>query len=142
MSNLPRRLRLKDNHPTAEKLSKLCALADDLGISLSFYNHTVIVEDKDRDEKLPPLHLEDIEDNWNSVGCFPPTTEYKLVYDNPEYVAQQQRENQARRRKEEEKKAAEQKAAEAKAKAERERQAKEKEARERKMLAELKEKYE
>ena len=84
------RLRLKDNHPTAVKLAKLCELADDLGIGFSFYGQRVVVEDKFRDENLPPLYLEDIEEGqW--FTRFPFATEYKLVYDNPEYIAQQKK---------------------------------------------------
>lgn len=135
-------LRLNDNHPTAVKLSKLFDLADKLGISLSFYNHTTIVEDRDRDRSLPPLHIKDIEDYDNGFGCFPPTTEYKIIYDNPEYLAEQQRQNEERKRKEEERLTAERLAAAAKEKSQKERQAKEKEAHDRKLLQELKEKYE
>lgn len=141
-NNIPRRLRLKDKHPTAVKLDKLFAFADELGIGLSFYNHTVIVEDRDRDDKLPPLHLEDIEDDHNTSACFPPTTEYRLVYDNPAYLAEEAREFEERKQKEAEAKAAFKKAAEEKAKAEKERRAQQIEAQERKTLAELKAKYE
>ncbi len=98
---------------TAEKLGKLCSLADELGISLS-YGHRVIVEDRDRDKNLPPLYMEDIEDDHNTTSEFPPCTEYKLVYDNPDYLAQQEREHQERLAKCK----AKQEAAEAKKKAE------------------------
>lgn len=138
--SISRRLVLKDNHPTAEKLSKLCALADELGISISFYGQRAIVEDRERDDKLPPLYMEDIEDN-GGVSDFPPCTEFKLVYDNPAYLAQQERELEERRAKDK----AEREAAEAKAKAAEEarkaKQAKELESKELAELDRLQKKY-
>lgn len=91
MNSIARRLRLKENHPTAIKLNQLFELADKLGISLEFSNSTrVLVSDSDRDENLPPLWLEDIEDS-DYGGNFPPTTEYKLVYNNPAYLSLQEK---------------------------------------------------
>ncbi len=135
------RLRLKDNHPTAVKIAKLCDLADELGITLSFYGQRVVVEDRERDKELPPLYLEDIEDDhWFEE--FPFTTEYKLVYDNPEYIAQQKKEQEERDRVRAEEARIAKERAEAKVKTENERRAREQEERERRLLAELKEKYE
>jgi hypothetical protein len=138
---IARRLVLKDTHPTAIKVAKLCDLASELGLSLSFYRGRVLIEDSSRDKNLPHLYLEDIEPDHHFEG-FPFETEYKLVYENPEWIAQQERELTERLAKEEEtrrleaerKQLAEQQAAEERAKA--------LEARERRMLAELKEKYE
>jgi hypothetical protein len=138
---IARRLVLKETHPTAIKVAKLCDLASELGISLSFYRGRVLIEDSSRDKNLPPLYLEDIEEEHHFEG-FPFETEYKLVYENPEWIAQEEKEHKERLVKEEEnrrleaerKQLAEQQAAEERAKA--------LEARERRMLAELKEKYE
>src|SRR5574339_247322 len=135
------RLRLKDNHPTAVKIAKLCDLADELGIGLSFYGQRVVVEDRDRDKNLPPLYLEDIEDgHWFEE--FPFATEYKLVYDNPEYIAQQKKEQEERDRVRAEEARVIKERTKAKAKAKAERRARKQEARERQQLAELKAKYE
>lgn len=135
------RLQLKDTHPTAIKIAKLCALAEELGISISFLHQRVIIQDKDRDGNLPPLFLEDIEDNhW--FDSFPFETEYKLVYDNPEYLAQKKAEEAERLRlRQEELRAAKEKE-ERRFKEESEARAKALEARERQLLADLKEKYE
>lgn len=135
------RLRLKDNHPTAIKIAKLCDLADELGITLSFYGQRVVVEDREREKNLPPLYLEDIEDgHWFEE--FPFSTEYKLVYDNPEYIAQQKKEQEERDRKREEELRIAKERAEEVRKREEARRAAQIEASERKQLAELKEKYE
>lgn len=135
------RLQLKDTHPTSIKLAKLFELADELGISISFFHQRVLIEDKDRDKNLPPLYAEDIEEGHWFQG-FPFETEYKLVYVNPEYLAQQKAEEAERLRiKAEELRIAKEKAEEAE-KLELERRAKELEERERQLLAELKEKYE
>jgi hypothetical protein len=116
-------------------------LADELGISISFLHQSVLIRDKDRDEKLPPLFVEDVEDNhW--FESFPFETEYKLVYENPEYLAQEKKDHDERIRLREEqerldKEKAAQLIAEKTAGA-----ARALEARERRQLAELKEKYE
>jgi hypothetical protein len=137
---LPEYLRLTDNHPTSIKVAKLCDLADKLGISFAFSGQRVIVEDRDRDKKLPPLYLEDIEDHhWFEE--FPFTTEYKLVYQNPEWLAKRKKEQEEYyAKKEEEARLVKEKLA-AQAKAEAEKRARETEARERRMLADLKAKY-
>ena len=142
MKSPAKRLRLKDNHPTAIKLIKLFDLANELGIRLSYQSQGGIrVEDKDRDSSLPPLYLEDIEDDhWFEE--FPPSTEYKLVYENPDFLKQQALANLAYSAKIEEKKRIEKEAAEAKIKADREKRIQEQEAQERQQLAELKMKYE
>ena len=142
MKSPAKRLRLKDNHPTAIKLIKLFDLADELGIRLSYQSQGGIrVEDKDRDSSLPPLYLEDIEDDhWFEE--FPPSTEYKLVYENPDFLKQQALANLAYSAKIEEKKRIEKEVAEAKIKADREKRIQEQEAQERQQLAELKMKYE
>lgn len=135
------RLVLKDTHPTAIKIAKLCDLANELGISLSFYHQRVLVDDNDRDKNLPPLYLEDIEENhW--VESFPFEMEYKLVYENPAYVAQQKQEQEERERAEYLALKISREKEEQKAKAEAEERAKALEARERRLLSELKDKYE
>jgi len=140
-NKIAHRLMLKDTHPTAVKISKLMELADELGISISFLHQKVLIKDRDRDGSLPPLFLEDIEEgHW--FESFPFETEYKLVYVNPEYLAQEKREHEERIRLRDEqerldKEKAAQLIAEKTAAA-----ARALEARERRQLAELKEKYE
>jgi hypothetical protein len=138
---LAERLRLTDNNPTAVKLQKLFALADELGISLAYGQQTVRVFDNDRDSKLPTLFMEDIEDHhWFEE--FPPTTEYKLVYDNPLFIEQRRKEYEERDRKREEEARLEREKRAAREKADVEKRAREQEARERKLLSDLKSKYE
>lgn len=137
---IARRLVLRENHTTAIKITKLCDLANELKISISFYNQRVIVEDEDRDKNLPTLYLEDIEEGqW--FEDFPFQSEYKLVYDNPEYLAQQKAEQEEldRERAEDFRIAKEQE--EIRARTEAEEKAKALKARELRILAELKEKY-
>lgn len=134
------RLVLKENHPTAVKVAKLCDLADELGISLAFSHQRVLVTDVARDKNLPPLYLEDIEEgHWHE--SFPFETEYKLVYENPEYLAEQKRySDELRSRRLEETRLLKERHEES-AKLEAQKRAKELEAAERLMLAKLKEKY-
>ncbi|CAB4196731.1 hypothetical protein UFOVP1290_251 [uncultured Caudovirales phage] len=140
-SNLiPRRLRLTDKHPTAIKIQKLFDLADDLGITIYFSNCGTYISDRDRDQKLPDISIYDIEPD-HYVNQFPPSTEFQMVYDNPEYLKQCKIENEednARRAEEERIKKEKELAKKA---AEEAMLAAANEARERKMLADLKEKY-
>lgn len=138
---IPHRLVLRDTHPTAVKVLKLMDLAYELGISISFLHQAVLIKDKDRDQNLPPLFCEDIEEgHW--FESFPFETEYKLVYVNPEHLAYERKEHEERIRIRDEqerldKEKAAQLIAEKTAAA-----ARALEARERRQLAELKEKYE
>ena len=77
---MAKQFKLKDNHPTMIKLNKLFELADELGISISFYGHRAVVNDIDRSDDDPILYLEDIEDTNNNMAEFPPATEFKVVY--------------------------------------------------------------
>lgn|SRR5574337_232066 len=135
-----RYLKLRDNHPTMVKLYKLYDLAEELGISISFGSHRTIVDDNERNKDLPPLYLEDI-DNGESVQEWPPTTEFKVYFDNPEYLAKEKAENEARdkqRKEEEAKREADRKAKE---QAQKEAAKRAEEQRERAELARLKAKY-
>lgn len=86
-------LRLKDNHPTMQKLEKLFALADELGISISFNAHgPATVYDSNRATvDLPPFSLQDIDNPEYPMEHFPPTLEYRVIYENPEWLATQER---------------------------------------------------
>ena len=133
-------LKLKDNHPTMVKLYKLYELAEDLGISISFGSHRTVVQDRDRDDKLPTLFLEEL-DGGETIQEWPPTFEYKVIYDNPAYLTQQKAEQDERdkvRKAEEAKREADRKAKE---KAETDARARENERKERAELARLKTKY-
>lgn len=138
---IPERLKLKDKSSTMIKVMKLYDLAEELGIAIEFFGHAVVVSDRDRDSKLPYLYMEDIEEG-HYIDQFPPSTEFKLVYDNPEYLKQRRLENvayQAERNKKEEAAKTLKLAEEAKEKEERRLANIE---REKKLLAELKAKYE
>lgn len=138
---IARILRCKDNHPTMQKYVKLAELADELGISLYFSAGRCIINDRDRDDSLPTLYLEDIEES-QSVYHFPYEFEYKMIYDNPVYLEEQKKESIERARKreiEEKRKLAE--TAARKAEEER-RKAEELERKERALLVDLKRKYE
>jgi hypothetical protein len=95
MDDMPKVLRLKEKHPTAIKFERLCQYAEDLGISIDWHGLKVFLYDKDRDSSLPPIYLQDIEENhW--ITSFPPTTEYYLLSENPEYLALRAKEEQER----------------------------------------------
>lgn len=96
MKKITRRLQLNDNNSTMQKFMKMCDIAEELGINISFHQHAIIVTDKDRENSLPDLYLEDMVSNHN-MNEFPPLTEYRLVYDNPEYLAQKSLEYNKRR---------------------------------------------
>ena len=84
-NQIAKKLRLTDTNPTTVKLNKLIDLAGELGIRLWFTNQVILVEDRDRDASLPDLYMEDIEpDHWFEE--FPPSTEFKLTYENPAYL--------------------------------------------------------
>lgn len=88
MDNKPvRYLRLKDNHPTLQKLDKIFALAEELGIRIDFSSHgPAQVYDNERDKSLPVLSLQDIESSDYPMDNFPPTLEFKVIYQNPAYL--------------------------------------------------------
>lgn len=83
-------LKLKDNHPT---MVKLYDLAEELGIHISFGSHRTAIQDNDRDSSLPTLFLEDI-DNGEAIQEWPPTFEFKVIYDNPAHLAKQKEEQE------------------------------------------------
>jgi hypothetical protein len=133
-------LKLKESHPTMVKLFKLYDLAEKLGIHISFGGHRTIVQDNDRDEKLPPLFLEDI-DSGEAVQEWPPVFEFKVIYDNPAFLAKEQEERKERNRLAEEQEAKREAALKAKQKADAEKRAREEERKDRAELARLKAKY-
>lgn len=137
---IARRLVLRENHPTAIKVAKLCDLANELGISISFLHQRVLVTDEERDKNLPPLYIEDIEENHWFEGL-PFESEYKLVYENPEFIALQKFEQEETNRVRADTARILREREEEKAKAEAEEKAKALKVRELRILAELKEKY-
>lgn len=79
-------LRLKSTHPTAKKFDKLCQMADKLGISIEVYSHRMFLTDHDHENTV--FYIDDIEDAAGGPGdgsftSFPPTTEYKITYEDP-----------------------------------------------------------
>lgn len=138
-----KRLVLKDNHPTMIRFNKLCQVADELGLRISFHGQAMVLEDLHR-ENLPPLMIEDIEEDHTHTWCadFPPGTEVKLVYDNPVYLEEKRKEQEERDRKYHEEQRLAQEKRLAAEEAERKRVERETEAQDRKLFAELKAKYE
>jgi hypothetical protein len=136
-----RRLVLKENHPTMIKLEKLWRLADELGLHIGFHGHRTSLEDNDRDPKLPMLFIEDIESD-DGPQDFPPATEFRVVYDNPDYLSLVEKENADRRTREEEEKRQKEELKRQREEAEARRMADELEKKERVQLARLKAKYE
>jgi hypothetical protein len=88
---IPRTIELDENHPTMIKLNQLMDLADDLGLKLYLHGQSLVVQDNK--SNLPPLLIEDIEPN-HYINVFPPNMEFRLIYDNPEYLAQRKRESE------------------------------------------------
>lgn len=88
-------LKLKDNHPTMVKLYKLYDLAEELGIGISFDRYQTVITDSARDSNLPPLLLQEI-DGAESVKEWPPLFEYKVVFQNPEWLAKDDAEKEQR----------------------------------------------
>lgn len=142
MEKIHKFLRLKDTHPTMVKLNRLIDLASELGISISYSDNMVVVSDKDRDPKLPHLFLQDLDSSDYPPSDFPPIFDFKIIYDNPEYLEncdkiqkEECRKADEARKVWQEKVAAEQREAIALL-------AKQKENEERLLLTQLKEKYE
>src|SRR3954465_5723817 len=91
-------LRLKDNHPTMIKLAKLCDVADELGLNITYYGHRAMLRDSEWPGTL--LYIDDIEND--SISEFPFTTEYKLTYENPAWLEEQRIEDEKQTAKREE----------------------------------------
>lgn len=78
-------MRLKDNHPTMQKLMRLYELADEIGLSLNFDDpnrpFAVIVHD----DAYPGVRFElrYIEPHWH-VTSWPPTSEFRVTYEAPD----------------------------------------------------------
>lgn len=70
--------RLNDKHPTMQKLEKLAALADELGITLCFTGHATIIVDKAYPGK--DFVMADAE-NGDAVMEFPYPVEHKITYE-------------------------------------------------------------
>lgn len=68
-------MRLKDNHPVMKKIAKLSALAEELGITLSF-DRCVIFS---KDHLGTPFFLREVEDGRDATS-FPPEIEFEVVF--------------------------------------------------------------
>ncbi len=132
----PRRMLLKESHIVMQKFNKLCDLADEMGISLSFYGHGASISFLDKE-----YYIEDIEGDSHVVSSLPPCTEVKIVYDNPDYIAFRDKEDTERRKKQAEEKAVAEAKKEAEAQARLVAMEQQKERQEREQYAKLKEKY-
>lgn len=139
-NHIPRTLRLKEHHPVMQKVLKLYDRAEELGLKIYWSGQQVWV--KDQDQPNTKFYLEDIDNSSIWISEFPPTFEFKMIFDNPEWIKQQEAEENARIQKMKE--ALEQQEKERQlqlAAQEAERKAKV-EAEERQLLAALKKKYE
>ena len=81
-------MRLKDKHPTMVKLDKLAAFAEELGISLNFFQQATFIQDNSLHKDHPQLRLEDT-DSGEAISEWPPVFEYKVIFENPVYLAKQ-----------------------------------------------------
>lgn len=79
---MAKRFRLTEAHPLLEKLDKLFAFADEIGVKMSFYSGTIQVTD----DAFPDIQfrLDDIESDQYPMTEFPPTTEYRVTFDGSE----------------------------------------------------------
>ena len=77
-------LRCKHNHPTYQKIEKLMAYAQKLGISIDFYGLDTTVTDNDYPGRI--YHLKDIENHdeyyQKVVNEIPAIFEYQLIFEN------------------------------------------------------------
>jgi len=131
----PHTLRACENHPTVQKINKLCEVAQELGVYVQFFGHRTFVTDKEFPGRL--YDISDIGNSDEAISDFPPQLDYKLTFENPKWT-NWNNENNARREKERRQAEAE----ERRVREEEERQkARALEERERQELARLKEKY-
>jgi hypothetical protein len=131
-------LRLKENHPTMIKLMKLYAVADELGINISFHGVNAVLSDKDNEDVY--FYVQDVDDG-EAIQDFPPATEFKIIFENPEFLKFQEEEaKQDRFRREQKEKEKREKEA-ARRELEEKRIAKEKEMKDRALLRVLRERY-
>jgi len=141
MKEVPQYFRLKADHPTLIKFEKLADLADELGLVISIDGGQMVIYDRD---KPYSFNVRDIEQtSWEkSFTSFPPCTEYFIKYENPEHIKLEKiklEQWKAEQKEIEDKEKAAKIEAERKQEEERIKAIEEKE---RKMLSELKAKYE
>lgn len=83
--NVPHYLRLKASHPTLIKFQKLAELADELGLVIAIDGGQMAVYDRDQPYVFNVRDTE--QTGWEkSFYSFPPSTEYFIKYENPEYI--------------------------------------------------------
>lgn len=77
--------RLKQTHPTMERLKKLFRYAEELGIALEFEGsvNTFVTDDKFPGEHPSNLQLKEMNSD-NNIKTIPPICEYKLTYSKEE----------------------------------------------------------
>ncbi len=84
-SNKPSKyFRIKENHPLSIKLDKIMGLMEELGITISVHGQTLIIDDKDNPGTQ--FTFVDVDDSDRGVYHFPPTLDYKVIYENPEWI--------------------------------------------------------
>jgi len=78
-----RYLRCKESHSTYKKVLKLIALAEDLGISIEFSYDKFYLNDKDKDCTFEFVGVDDYND---TICSFPPDVDFKLIFENQAYL--------------------------------------------------------
>ena len=73
-----KQFRLKPHHKTYIKFQQLTEKAEELGLTLCFIGDVCLL--RDADQPGIDFRVEDIEQDYTSVGSFPHGTEVKIVY--------------------------------------------------------------
>lgn len=71
--------RLTENHPTWQKVEKIFALMEELGITIERNNYYTTITDKDHPEV--EFMLKD-SDSSEMLDLFPPFMEYKIIIED------------------------------------------------------------
>ena len=72
-----KRMRLKRDHPTAQKLQKIFRIMDNMGLYISVSDNEISLTDKQSDMVYS---IEDMDSGGVSCVEFPPSYNYKVTY--------------------------------------------------------------
>jgi len=72
-----KKMKLKKDHPTAQKLNKIFRIMDNMGLSISVSDDEISVTDKQSDKVY---RVEDVEPDNELCAEFPPVYDYKITY--------------------------------------------------------------
>lgn len=135
------RFRLLPNNPTIIKLNQVFDLMEKLGISFELAGPSVLIHDKDKNEKYSNLYMESIDDKDNAISVFPPDLDYEIFGDDAEFERLQEEENKNNQLKAEEEKKAQELLKLEKEKIKKEQELEKQKARELEEFKRIKEKY-